>query len=96
MQVIGEGEGHHHDLLQAWVARFERLGVGEWVGLAVEILRPFSFVGAQMIHFFSPVLTAFSSSTQIEQLAELLESPEALDQLSEVFSSPAHSERHQP
>lgn len=95
MQAIGEDEGHNQDLVQAWIARFERLGVGEWVPLAVGLLRPFGIIGAQAIHMLSPVLNMFSSSMQIEQLAALLESPETLDRLSDAFSSPKHSEHQQ-
>ena len=96
MRAIGEDEGHNQDLVQAWVARLERLGVAEWVPLAVDLLRPFSFIGAQVIHLLSPVLNTSSSSMQIEQLATLLESPESLDRLSDAFSSPERSEHPSP
>lgn len=96
MQAIGEGEGHNQDPVPAWVARIERLGLGEWVPLMVEVLRPFSFIGAQAMHVLSPVLRNSASSMQIEQLTALLESPEALDRLSDAFSSPKQSEQPEP
>ena len=70
-----------------WASRLQRWGVGDFVPLAVDVLRPFGFLGAQTLHLLAPVLTAFSSPAEISGLADLLESPEALDRLSDTFAS---------
>src|SRR3990172_9447306 len=75
-----------------WVSRLRRWGVGDLVPLAVDVLRPFTFLGAQALHLFAPVLTTFASPVEIGGLADLLESPEALDRLSERFASPGRGQ----
>jgi len=54
----------------------------------VGIVRPFGFLGAQALHLLSPILTIFSPAAEIERLAALLESPEALDRLTDALSPP--------
>ncbi len=71
--------------VDVWAARLQRWGMGEFVPFATEILRPFGFLGAQALHLFAPVLSALSSPAEINRLADLLESPEALDRLSDTL-----------
>ncbi len=55
-----------------------------WQGPALvglEILRPFSFIGGQILWVLQPILGIFTSSELIGQAALLLEEPEAVDQL---------------
>lgn len=75
-----------------WASRLQRWGIGDFVPLALEILRPFAFVGAQALHLFAPILTSFASPAKISGLADLLESPEALDRLAERFASPGRDQ----
>jgi len=75
-----------------WAARLRRWGVGDFVPLAVDVLRPFTFLGAQALHLFAPILTTFASPTEVSGLADLLESPKALDRLSERFASPGRGQ----
>ena len=77
----------HEDVVVMWAARLQNWGLGGLAPLAIDILRPFGFLGAQALYLLSPVLTAFSSPAQIDQLAALLESPDALDRLSDTLSS---------
>lgn len=71
-----------------WASRLQRWGVGGLALFAVEIVRPFGFLGAQALHLFAPVTTVFFSPAEVDRLARLLESPEALDRLSEALSQP--------
>jgi len=77
----------HEDVVVTWATRLQNWGLGGLAPWAIDILRPFGFLGAQALHVLSPVLTAFSSPAHIERLAALLESPEALDRLSDTLSS---------
>jgi hypothetical protein len=75
------------ELADVWASRLQRWGVAGVFPLAATLLRPFAFLGAQAVHLLAPVLTTFSSPTEIERLADLLESPAALDRLSDRLSS---------
>lgn len=86
--MISQDNRQDDEKLRVWVNRFEQWGICDLVPIAVDILRPFGFLGAQALHLLAPVLTTFSSSTQIDQLADLLESPDALDRLANKFSKP--------
>jgi hypothetical protein len=60
--------------LRAW-------GVG---GLAAELLEssgPLSFLGAQALYFAAPVVEPFGSGTSLLAWAELLEDPQAVQNL---------------
>lgn len=75
------------ELADTWALRLQRWGLAGVFPLAATTLRPFAFLGAQTLHLLAPILTTFSSPTEIERLAALLESPEALDRLSDTLSS---------
>ena len=47
--------------------------------LAIESMRPLSFVGSQMMHMLTPSIAAFLTPTKWDALAKLLESREGLD-----------------
>ena len=85
--MISQNARGDEELVDTWVSRLQKWGVGGLAPLAVEILRPFGFLGAQALHVLVPILTAFSSPAEVERLACLLESPESLDRLSDAFPS---------
>ena len=87
--MISQNARGDEELAQVWAARLQQWGVDGLAPLAVDILRPFGFLGAQALHLLAPVLTTFSSPAAIDQLASLLESPESLDRLSDAIASGA-------
>ncbi len=86
--MISKNACGDEELVGVWASRLQRWGIGELVPLAAGVLRPFGFLGAQALHLFTPVLTAFSSRDEIDGLAALLESPQALDRLSDTLAPP--------
>ncbi|HLF25468.1 MAG TPA: hypothetical protein VJG32_03960 [Anaerolineae bacterium] len=83
--MISKSDRGDEELVGFWAARLQRWGVGDFAPIAVQLLRPFGFLGAQALHLFAPILTTFSSPASLDRLATLLESPEALDQLSDTI-----------
>ncbi len=84
--MISQNARGDADVVQEWASRLQRWGIGGWAPLLIDILRPFGVLAAQAIHLFSPILSAFSSPADRDALAALLESPDALDRLSETLS----------
>jgi len=87
--MISQNARGDEELAQVWATRLQQWGVGGLLPFAVDILRPFGFLGAQALHLLAPVLTTFSSPAAIDRLASLLESPESLDRLSDAIASGA-------
>ena len=90
--MISRNADQDEERVVLWASRLRRWGMGDFVPLAVDVLRPFTFLGAQALNLFAPVLTTFASPAEIRGLADLLESPEALDRLSERFASPGRGQ----
>ena len=66
------------------VARFiVRFGITVPAILALESMRPISFVGSQFMHVLSPSVATFLSSSEWEAMAGLLEDRRGLDYLIE-------------
>ena len=86
--MISQGDFGHEDVAQIWASRLQNWGIGGLAPLAVDFLGPFGFLGAQALHLLSPILMTFSPATEIDRLAALLESPEALDRLSDALLPP--------
>ena len=62
------------------VARFiVRFGMTVPAILALETVRPLSFVGSQFMHLLSPTIGAFLTTTQWHDLATLLEDRRGLE-----------------
>jgi len=91
--MISKDTGGDEERVVLWASRLQRWGVGDLAPLAVDVLRPFGFLGAQMLHLLAPVLTTFSSPAEISGLADLLESPEALERLSDTLGSHGQGRR---
>jgi hypothetical protein len=84
--MISQNARRDEDLVPKWASRLQNWGIGELAPFFVDILRPFGFLGAQALHLLSPILTTFTSPEEVERLADLLESPESLDHLSDTLS----------
>lgn len=50
-----------------------RRGLATPTLMALEVSRPLNFVGSQALHFFSPFVSAFASTTGYRHFAEFLE-----------------------
>ncbi len=91
--MISKSAREDQDLADIWASRFRRWGVAGLASFAAEIIHPFGFLGAQALHMFAPVVTAFFPPAEVDRLARLLESPEALDRLSDSLSPSDPEER---
>lgn len=91
--MISPNAREDQELVGVWASRLQKWGIGGVAPLAVEVLRPLGFLGAQAVHMLAPILTAFTSPAEVERLARLLESPGALDRLSQAA---AQNDRSQP
>jgi hypothetical protein len=58
-----------------------RLGLQVPVLVGLEAGRPFAFLGGQLLWVAKPVLSLFVSNTSVNQFAELLEEPAAVESL---------------
>jgi hypothetical protein len=58
-----------------WADSLRQRGLGALAAWALEALAPLSVVGAQLLHFGSPLIRPAVSPAQIESLADLLEDP---------------------
>jgi len=64
-----------------------RFGMTPPAILAIESMRPLSFVGSQLMHVLSPSIAAFLTPTKWNALARLLEKREGLDYFLERLES---------
>lgn len=62
-------------------AYLRRRGWGGPAQVLLEVLRPFAFVGGQLLWMAQPTLALLWSRQTVGQMAELLEEPAALDAL---------------
>lgn len=67
--------------IKKWARQIQALGLTSIALLAVEIARPFGFLGSQALFIAQPLLTGMVDSTAIEQATTLLDSPELLNRL---------------
>ncbi len=58
-----------------WADFLRQRGLETFAAWTLEALAPLSTVGAQLLHFGSPLIRPAISSAQIESLADLLEDP---------------------
>ncbi len=77
--------------VQRAARRLRGLGLG---GLAASLLThggPLTFFGAQTLYAAAPVLSVFDATTGLNELAAVLEDPEAVQALAGLLASPAGS-----
>lgn len=70
---------------RAWVARWQRWGLDEIVPVFVDVLRPFSFIGSQLLTLASPLLSTFVDTRRLDRWIDLLDDPEQLEQLTHTL-----------
>lgn len=67
-----------HD--RTWAARLQHWGLGDIAPIFIEVLRPFSVLGSQLLTVTSPLLTTFIDGSRLDQIIEALDDPHRLDQ----------------
>ncbi len=65
---------------RTWAARLQRWGLADVAPIFIELLRPFSVIGSQLLTLTSPLLTTFMAESRLDQIIETLDDPERLDQ----------------
>lgn len=58
-----------------WADFLRQRGLGALAAWALDALAPVAVLGAQLLHFGSPLIRPAFSSGQVESLADLLEDP---------------------
>jgi hypothetical protein len=66
---------------RAWVARLQRWGLDEIAPVLFDVLRPFGFIGSQLLALASPVLTTFVDARRLDRWIDVLDSPEQLEEI---------------
>lgn len=61
--------------------------------MALEMSRPLNFIGAQTLHFFTPMLSAITDATGYVRFAEFLEQRGSIDYLCERLEAAEHDAR---
>ena len=70
----------------ALAERLRATGLGDFAAALLENAGPLGLLGAQALHFSAPVLSLFTSTADLEALADTLEDPEAARALARVLS----------
>jgi uncharacterized protein YbjT (DUF2867 family) len=66
---------------RTWAARLQRWGLDDVAPVLIEVLRPFSVIGGQILTLTSPLLTTFMDEGRLARIIETLDDPERLDRL---------------
>ena len=66
---------------RTWFARLQRWGLADVAPIFIEMLRPFSVIGSQLLTLTSPLLTTFVDESRLDHIIETLDDPERLDQI---------------
>ncbi len=69
----------------AWASRLRQWGLSDMGLVLIEGLRPLGLVASQLIVLTTPVLSTFVAPARLAQLADWLEDPDRLEQLSSAL-----------
>jgi len=58
-----------------WVAQLQARGLGDALGLALDVLEPLGVLGAQLIWVAQPVLGVWFNRDMVRSIAQTLETP---------------------
>src|SRR4051794_23168414 len=73
-----------------------RLGLGSSAHLLLDVLRPVSWLGAQLLWVAQPTLALFNAGEPVARLARTLENDHALDALAAALDPPPGEEPRRP
>ena len=78
------------ELIEAWTARLDRWGLTPVAPILLQVIRPLGFIGSQAMLFGQPVLTLFADAQSLDELAALLDDPDALNQIERRLTDAGH------
>lgn len=65
-------------LIAEWAQRLDRLGLADIAHMLLPALRPVSLLASQVVWMGQPLIRGWGDETLVEELALLLEDPDAL------------------
>ena len=74
-----------------WAVRLQRWGLAEIAPVFIDALRPFGFIGSQLLTVASPVLSSFIDARRLDDWIDVLDDPERLEQLVRALDREADS-----
>ena len=77
-------------LIEVWTARLDRWGLMPVAPVLLQVIRPLGFIGSQALLFGQPVLTLFADAQSLDELAALLDDPDALEQIERRLTDAGH------
>lgn len=75
------------DLPPEWITQAKARGLGNALGLALDVLEPLGPLGAQMVWVAQPVLGLWIPRTALGQLAEALDAPGGVERLRHMLET---------
>ena len=64
-----------------WVQQIQARGLGDALGIALDVLEPLGILGAQLIWVAQPVLGVWFNRDTVREIAQMLETPEEVEQI---------------
>lgn len=64
-----------------WVTQLQARGLGDALGLALDVLEPLGVLGAQLIWVAQPVLGVWFQRDTVRSIAQTLETPGEVEQI---------------
>ena len=64
-----------------WVKQLQARGLGDALGLALDVLEPLGVLGAQLIWVAQPVLGVWFNRDTVRNIAQTLETPGEVEQI---------------
>ena len=64
-----------------WVKKIQARGLGDALGLALDVLEPLGVLGAQLIWVAQPVLGVWFKRDTVRSIAQTLETPGEVEQI---------------
>ena len=78
------------ELIDEWAARLDRWGLMPVAPILLQVIRPLGFIGSQALLFGQPFLTWFADVQSLDELASLLDDPDALEQIERRLTDAGH------
>ncbi|MFL7793644.1 MAG: hypothetical protein AB8I69_15995 [Anaerolineae bacterium] len=75
-------EAEQSDWVNELAGRIEQRGFSSLALMLIEFVRPFGFLGSQVLVMAQPLLTGIVNDTTVQQATILLDNPDLLNQLS--------------
>lgn len=76
--TYGVSSKPREQLIAEWAQRLKRRGLSETACMLLPVLKPLGLLASQMVWMGQPLLRGLADETLVQELAVLLEDPEAL------------------